>query len=233
MTEEPFTGHSGKYVTMPPRNVVPKPRQKPHPPVWVACSRRDTIRLAAQKGIGALSFAFIDPEEAVNWVSAYERTFAEKCRPVGFSVDPQVACVSPMMMHDDEGEAIRRGVEGANFFGYSLGHFYVFGKHAPGVTDVWAEYIERRSAQGFDPEAIAEAVRDERLGAKVAGGDTTGLRGCIGTPDQIRELLRGYEAIGVDQMIFVMQAGRNRHEHICESMELFAREVMPALKSLA
>jgi hypothetical protein len=53
------------------------------------------------------------------------------------------------------------------------------------------------------------------------------LRGAIGTPEQIRELLRGYEAIGVDQMIFVMQAGRNRHEHICESMELFAREVMP------
>ena len=54
MTEAPFTGHSGNYVTMPPRNVVPKPMQKPHPPVWVACSRRETIHLAAQKGIGAL-----------------------------------------------------------------------------------------------------------------------------------------------------------------------------------
>ncbi len=64
MTEAPFTGFSGDYVTMPPRNVVPKPRQKPHPPLWVACSRRDTIHLAAQKGIGALAFAFVDPEEA-------------------------------------------------------------------------------------------------------------------------------------------------------------------------
>ena len=61
MTEEPFTGFSGKHVTMPPRNVVPKPRQKPHPPLWVACSRRDTIHLAAQHGIGALAFAFVDP----------------------------------------------------------------------------------------------------------------------------------------------------------------------------
>ena len=64
MTEVPFTGVEGKYVSMPPRNVVPKPVQKPHPPLWVACSRRDTILLAAEKGIGALSFAFIDPEEA-------------------------------------------------------------------------------------------------------------------------------------------------------------------------
>ena len=53
------------------------------------------------------------------------------------------------------------------------------------------------------------------------------MRGAIGTPDQIRDLCRRYEEAGVDQIIFVSQAGRNRHEHICESMELFAKEVMP------
>ena len=31
----------------------------------------------------------------------------------------------------------------------------------------------------------------------------------------------------MDQVIFVLQAGPNRHEHICESLELFARRVMP------
>ena len=227
MVETPFTGVDGEFVKMPPRNVVPKPVQKPHPPLWVACSRRDTILLAAEKGIGALTFAFIDPEEARTWVAEYEQTLAAKCVPVGYSVNPQVACVSPMMMHHDEEEAIRHGVEGANFFGYSLGHFYVFGRHAPGTTDVWAEYIERRAAQGFDPAAIAQAVREERLGAKVASGDTTGLRGCIGTPVQVREYLRRYEQAGVDQIIFVMQAGRNEHEHIMESIEMFGREVLP------
>jgi alkanesulfonate monooxygenase SsuD/methylene tetrahydromethanopterin reductase-like flavin-dependent oxidoreductase (luciferase family) len=226
MVEEPFTGVDGEFVQMPPRNVVPKPHQRPHPPVWVACSRRDTILLAASKGIGALTFAFIDPEEAVTWVSEYERVLAD-CVPVGFAVNPQVACVTPMMLHEDEEEAIRRGVEGANFFGYSLGHFYVFGTHRPGRTDVWAEYTERRAAQGFDPEAIVRAVREQRLGAKVAAGDTTGLRGCIGTPEQARQYLRRYEEAGVDQVIFVLQAGRNRHEHIMESLELFGREVLP------
>ena len=103
----------------------------------------------------------------------------------------------------------------------------MFGKHAPGVTDVWAEYVERRAAQGFDPEAIARAVREERLGAKVASGNTTGLRGAIGTPEQVREYLRRYEEAGVDQVIFVMQAGHNEHEHIMESIELFGREVLP------
>jgi putative sterol carrier protein len=56
---------------------------------------------------------------------------------------------------------------------------------------------------------------------------TGSMRGAIGTPDQIAELLRRYEEIGVDQAIFVMQAGDNRHEHICESIELFGKQVLP------
>jgi len=227
MTEVPFAGVEGRFVSMPPRNVVPKPVQKPHPPLWVACSRRDTILLAAEKGIGALTFAFIDPEEARHWVHDYYTTLEERGVPVGLAVNANLACVTPMMLHHDEDEAIRRGIEGANFFGYSLGHFYVFGTHEPGRTNVWDEFVQRRAAVGYDPEAAARALRDERLGAKLAAGDTTGLRGAIGTPDQVREYLRRYEDAGVDQVIFVLQAGRNRHEHIMESIELFGREVLP------
>src|SRR3954468_7473088 len=47
--EEPFAGAAGEFVQIPPRNVMPKPKQKPHPPLWVACSRRDTILMAARK----------------------------------------------------------------------------------------------------------------------------------------------------------------------------------------
>ena len=254
MVEVPFTGVDGEYVQMPPRNVIPKPYQRPHPPLWVACSRRETILLAASKGMGALTFAFIDPEEARNWVTEYERVLEADCLPVGWAVNPQVACVSPMMIHHDEDEAIRRGVEGANFFGYSLGHYYVFGTHRPGRTDVWSEYTQRRAAQGFDPDVVIRAreagddsdsgqapVRHgggsspfagrieggERLGARVAAGDSAGLHGCVGTPEQAREYLRRYEEAGVDQVIFVLQAGRNEHEHIMESLELFGHEVLP------
>ena len=229
MTEAPFTGYEGKFVTMPPRNVVPKPVQKPHPPLWVACSRRDTILLAAEKGIGALSFAFIDPEEAVHWITDYETTLAEKCVPVGKSVNPNVACVTPMMCAKTEEEALARGLEGGNFFGYSLGHYYVFGEHVPGKTDVWEEYVTKRGEQGYDP-AVAVALEQERLGAKLAAGDTKGLRGATGTPDQIREFCQRFEEAGVDQLIFVMQAGKNQHEHICESIEMFGKEVLPEFK---
>ncbi len=230
MTEEPFTGVDGEYVQMPPRNVVPKPVQQPHPPLWVACSRRDTILMAAEEGIGALTFSFIDPEEAVTWVGDYEKVLAEKCVPIGKAVNAQVACVSPMMLHHDEREAIARGLEGGNFFGYSLAHYYIFGDHRPGKTNVWEEFQAKREEMGYSPE-VAVALQQERLGAKVvAAGGNQGVRGAIGTPDQLREFLRRYEEAGVDQIIFVMQAGNNRHEHIMESLEMFAREVQPEFK---
>ena len=228
MTETPFTGHTGTWVTMPPRNVVPKPLQKPHPPIWVACSRRDTIHLAALKGIGALTFAFIDPEEANHWVGDYYSTFENECVPIGDAVNPNVACVTTFMCAATEDEAIRRGTEGANFFGYSLGHYYLFGQHQPGRTDVWAEFEERRAQQGYDPEAVRKAAANpDRLGAKAVEQGVAGLRGAVGTPDQLREFLRRYEEFGVDQVIFVSQAGKNRHEDIMESLALFGREVLP------
>ena len=228
LSEEPFTGFSGEFVTMPPRNVVPKPRQKPHPPLWVACSRRDTIQLAARKGIGALAFAFVDPEEAKWWVDDYYKKLEEEGVPIGDAVNAEIACVTTFMCHEDEQVAMDRGLEGANFFGYSLAHYYVFGRHQPGVTDVWGQYQQRRAEHGYDPAAVqAAADNQDRLGAKAVDDGIGGLRGAVGTPEQIREYLRRYEEAGVDQVIFCSQAGKNRHEHIMESLELFGKEVLP------
>jgi hypothetical protein len=186
--------------------------------------------LAAEKGLGALTFAFIDPEEAQTWVHDYRKTLAEKCVPIGKAVNTDIACVTNMMVHPDERTAIERGLEGGNFFGYSLAHFYIFGSHVPGKTNVWEEFQERRHEVGYSPE-VAAALEQERLGAKVAaGGGDSGLRGAVGTPTQLRDYLRRYEDAGVDQIIFIQQAGRNRHEHIMESLEIFGTQVLPEFK---
>jgi alkanesulfonate monooxygenase SsuD/methylene tetrahydromethanopterin reductase-like flavin-dependent oxidoreductase (luciferase family) len=232
LVEVPFAGYDGTYLKMPPRNVVPKPFQKPHPPLWVACSRRETIHLAATKGIGALSFSFIEPDRAREWVDDYYATLnSPACVPAGFAVNPNVACVLPFMCHEDEETAIERGLDGGHFFGYSLAHYYVFGNHSPGRTNVWDEFQERRHLFGFDRNVAAQT--GQILGAQLMEEGLGSLRGAIGTPDQIRELIRGYQAAGVDQLIFVSQSGRNRHEHICESLELFARDILPEFAETA
>ena len=226
LVEMPFAGHDGKYVQMPPRNVVPKPLQRPHPPVWVACSRRDTIHLAARNGIGALSFSFVEPEDAGKWVREYyELVASEQCVPAGFAVNPAVAVVLPMMLARDEAEAIDRGIDGAHFFGYSLAHYYGISSHTAGVTDIWSEFERRRDESGF----ARHIVRADQapLGVRLLQEGLGSLRGAIGTPAQVEDLIARYQAAGVDQVIFVLQSGRNRHEHICESLELFAEKVLP------
>ncbi|HEX9419942.1 MAG TPA: LLM class flavin-dependent oxidoreductase [Methylomirabilota bacterium] len=210
MVMDPYPGYQGKYFAMPVRNVMPKPVQKPHPPLWVACSNRETIHLAAQLGMGALTFAFIDPAEAAHWIADYYDTFKRECVPIGHTVNPNVAMVTGFSCHADATEAGRRGTDGFRFFQFALGHHYSFGKHTPGRTDIWKKFV---------------AVRDQ-LGLEMLGGGT----GCIGTPAQLTASLRQFETNGVDQTIFIQQGGNNQHEHICESLELFAREVMPEFK---
>jgi alkanesulfonate monooxygenase SsuD/methylene tetrahydromethanopterin reductase-like flavin-dependent oxidoreductase (luciferase family)/putative sterol carrier protein len=224
--EEPFAGYHGRWIDMPPRNVIPKPKQKPHPPLWVACSRRETILVAARKGLGALSFSFIEPEQAKEWVDQYYGLIAsDECVPGGFSVNPNLAVVLPFMVHPDEETAIERGIDGAHFFGYSLAHYYAFGEHRPGRTNVWEEFKQHRGEHGFARELIEAG--SEQLGVNILQQGLGSLRGAVGTPAQVRELMERYAAAGVDQVIFVGQAGKNQHEHICESLELFAKEVLP------
>ena len=219
--EEPFAGWDSPHLRMPPRNVLPKTVQKPHPPLWVACSRRETIQFAARNGIGALSFSFVEPEDAAKWVDDYYRIIAsEECVPAGFAVNPNVTVVLPMMLHDDEATAIERGIDGAHFFAFALAHYYGSTPHDPGRTDVWREFLERREARGL---SRAEII----AGARTLNVNVGSLRGAVGTPDQVVELIRRYEAAGVDQIAFVLQSGPNKHEHICESLELFGEKVLP------
>lgn len=207
MSEEPYPGFEGKYFSMPARNVVPKPVQSPHPPLWVACSNRETILLAARCGIGALTFAFVDPSEAAKWVDDYYETFKNECVPIGKAVNPNIAMVTSFSVHNDEAEAVRRGRQGFDFFGYALGHFYGFGEHVPGGTDIWENFV---NSPGQQPDM---------LNTRADGG--------IGTPAQVRAHLKQFADVGVDQVAFIQQGGRNRHEHIMESLDLFAAEVMP------
>ena len=178
--EDPFCGWNGQYVQMPPREIVPKPVQRPHPPLWMACSRRDSIKVAAAHGLGALSFAFIEPEQAAQWVREYYDVIeSEACVPGGYAVNPNFAVVLPMMLHQTESVAIDRGIDGAHFFAFSLAHYY-HETHVIGGKPVWEDFLERRDELGLvrnlvkaDGGDLAVRFLEEGMGS---------LRGAIGTP---------------------------------------------------
>ena len=217
MVMDPYPGFEGKHFSMPCRNVLPKPVQRPHPPLWVACSNRETIKLAAKLGIGALTFAFVDPEEAKMWVDDYYKILKNECTPIGHSINPNIAMVTSFGCHENHDEAVKRMKEGFQFFSYGLGHHYIFGINKPGRTNIWEEFQKNKvKTQG---RSTIHQKADSDI-------DTPG----IGTPEELSNHLRKFEEAGVDQVTFIQQGGRNKHEHICEALELFASDVMPEFK---
>ncbi|MBG7605818.1 MAG: LLM class flavin-dependent oxidoreductase [Actinobacteria bacterium] len=215
MVLDPYPGYTSENFSMPCRNVLPKPRQKPHPPMWIACTNRDTIKVAARNGLGALAFSFVDPEEANTWVDVYYDIIkSEECVPLGHTVNANVALVTGFSLNEDRAEAIRRGQEGFEFFGYAL-NALVAHDVRPGRTNLWSEFQSLR-----DPDST-----DQRIAAAAEHDDT--YSSCIGTPADAQRHLREMSDAGVDQVIFIQQAGRNKHEDICASLELFASDVMP------
>jgi alkanesulfonate monooxygenase SsuD/methylene tetrahydromethanopterin reductase-like flavin-dependent oxidoreductase (luciferase family) len=209
MTEPAVEIHS-EFVDFPLRNVLPKPIQKPHPPLWLACSKLETIERAGRWGMGALGFQFVSAEIAYTWVHAYYDAYLHSLDKLAdYATNPNIAIVSPFMCAETDQEALRRA-DGWSFFQFALGE-YSKSPFAPGSRDLWKEYKEWRASPS---------------------GQRVRASGLIGSPETIRKRLRRFEASRVDQVILLNQAGNNRHEDICAGLELFAREVMPEFHDL-
>ena len=205
-----FTQHThewhGQYFDFPARNVVPKPLQKPHPPLWVACSNIQTIASAGRWGMGALGFQFVSAAAARAWVNRYYLELTQNLGKLAdYPTNPNIAMVSGFMCAPTDEEALAEA-SGWTFFVFCLSHYGRHGIPNPGEGNMWEAYQEWR-----ETDKAQETLRS----------------GLIGSPETIRRRLRDFEETGVDQVILLAQAGRTAHADICRSLELFAREVMP------
>ncbi|MGH6956184.1 MAG: LLM class flavin-dependent oxidoreductase [Caulobacteraceae bacterium] len=202
--------YHGPHFDFPMRNVLPKPRQKPHPPLWTACSQLPTIAYAGEKGLGALGFQFVSADAAHAWVHAYYNGMTKRLAKLAdYPTNPNIALVSMFMCARTDEEA-RAKADGATFFQFCLRYYNSpdRARPEPGAVDMWAEYGKWKAA---NPDQAERALSG----------------GLIGSPETIRRKLRKFEASHIDQVILLNQAGRNTHQDICSSLELFAEEVMP------
>src|ERR1700739_2040641 len=92
--------YEGRYCSMPPRAVLPKPYQKPHPPMWVAVTSPGTEIDAAERGMGSLGLAFGSFKAQEDKVNNYRRIIPN-CEPVGAFVNNQVCSVNFLFTHED------------------------------------------------------------------------------------------------------------------------------------
>lgn len=215
-TEDPFS-HEGRFYSIPPRSVIPKPVQRPHPPIWVAASTPATFQQAGERGIGVLCFIIGQPAQLSERIDVYRQSI-RSATPVGAFVNEQVAGFTVTLCLEDACEARAVGGTAALWYAAMLGS----------ILGEW----RGKTIPGYEYYGDIG-----RAAAQQAGSDLDGLiedgTFCIGDPAACIRTIEKYEAAGVDQLICLVQAGRIPHETIMHSLELFAREVMPRFRTPA
>ena len=214
----------GRFVRMPPRTVVPRPVQKPHPPLWVGGVGPGNAERAGRRGLGMLFFALDTAPEALRAsIEAYHAAVAraQPFHPGG--TNAQTAGFIQGLVTDDAADrdrirelAARRAVE------HQMHGSAYMTEGWPDPEDVPASYAHIRgdSVEGAlamireNPEAVAQAALEQGFVA-------------AGTPDDVAPVLERFAAAGVDQVILHMQMGGVPHEDIVRSIEVMGNELIP------
>jgi len=210
-TDTPYQGHEGRFFSMPARNVIPKPLQQPHPPLWMACTDPETISIAARNGIGAAAFSIGTPEKMAERIRLYH-DLADTARPIGKFINRRIAATSFMYCGATDAEAREIGIPAAQYF---------------------SQQLQRYFSSWSDPNYSGSSYAAHREVYKVRPGGVDGEKliengtWLVGTPASLRATLRKWEATGVDQMILMAQVGGTSHADTMRSIQRFAEEVMP------
>ena len=209
-TEEEFSWNSPTFK-VPPRNVLPKPVQKPHPPLWMSGTQPESAVLAGERGVGFMHFSLSDPVGMDEKVQSYRDAIA-RAQPVGSFINEQFAAFTILFCGTDDADAAVRGGTGTTWYANLVELVYAsLGTLSADQSYAW--YRERIAKEAYRERSLQELV-DRR--SVVVGGP----RRCI-------ETTAWYEAQGVDMMLFLVQAGTIRHEDVIDSLGRFGREVIP------
>jgi len=203
--------HEGQFFSMPSRAVLPKPIQKPHPPLWVAVSTPGTEDDAADRGMGCLGVNFTSFAEQERKVKEYRRRI-QWCNPVGAFVNDQLNTVNFLYCHDDSDVGVSTGRRMIGKFQYMAGQLDMAKEVYPTRAYLSAGLLAGARRQAAAPGDLKEPPE--------------GI--AIGNPDQIIRELKKWEATGVDRCSFMLNAAEDiPHEQVMDSLRLFATEVMP------
>jgi alkanesulfonate monooxygenase SsuD/methylene tetrahydromethanopterin reductase-like flavin-dependent oxidoreductase (luciferase family) len=215
-TEDEFS-YDGEYFKLPPRTVVPRPMQQPHPPIWGATSSSESHEIVGRKGLGLLSFSIAMPPEALeNRFARYRQGLAE-CVPVGKFINERIGTFCQVHCAETTAQA---HAEARNPFEWyikqSLSFIAALGDWKDGTNLGSYEYAKKiLNGISLDDLTFDYLVRNEAV--------------MCGDPDHCLEMAERYKAMGVDLLMCLVQSYDIPHEKVMRSIELLGTEVLPRL----
>lgn len=224
-----FEWHSD-VIDLPSRPVHPSPIQHPHPPLYMACTKRDTVRLAAELGVGALVLGFGGPEEIGVLRAIYDQAIAERTgeRFVSDHANDHFSALCPSIVLDDAEQARRIGTRGQRFFAESIHYWYGTGR--PPALDVDAG--DDLTEMARDSERIVAKLHE--MNVPVSPAATTLYappEHAYGDREQAVAYAQRLVDAGADEIMVICQMGTVTHEASMETLRHWGEYVIPTLRA--
>ena len=206
-THDTYEGYEGKYWSLPPRKILPKPYKKPHPAMWYAAGNTSSYAMCAQKGLGVLGFSVQSIDEMGPVVEAYKGAIGN-AEPVGAYVNDNVMITTAAYVREDADAAVRDIVaSNPTYLQSNVFRYHDTFPH-PDRVPQWPALL---------PEMTEDMAR-----ASLGGSGMV-----LGTPDHALAACQGWESAGADQLVFGI--GPDTLEGTLETIRLMGEYVIPKL----
>jgi len=201
-----YPGFEGKWWSLPPRKILPKPWKKPHPAMWYAAGNTSSYAMAARKGLGVLGFSVGSIDELGPVMEAYKKEIGN-AEPVGAFVNDNIMVTTGAYVAEDRETAYDWATAPHNSYLGSLVYRYHDTFPHPPHIPTW-------------PDLIPDTTRD-------MVPLMTGSGGVIGDPEDALAQCRRWEAAGADQISFGV--GTASHDQMLETIRLLGEHVIPKI----
>jgi alkanesulfonate monooxygenase SsuD/methylene tetrahydromethanopterin reductase-like flavin-dependent oxidoreductase (luciferase family) len=214
MAEGPVT-YNGDYTQVHDRSMCPKPLQKPHPPMWLACTSPSSYALAGELGLGVLAFGMaVSPDAMARRIADYRQALAN-AEPATGVVNDKVGVF--LLAHCAPTPEEARQVAEASFISYldqTMQYFLGWGRgeDLPPGYEWYAEVSQNK-------EEMAKRLKFDFL-------VENHMMAC-GSPEDMSKTIQMYKDAGADQIIMGMAVGRIPHENVLSNLKLIGKEVIP------
>ena len=208
MENEVFPGFKGEHYDLPSRHVVPRVLQRPHPPVWVAASTLETWSRAGNQGFGCIGATRNTPAETAASVAAYREAIRnpDLSQRVARAVNEQTGVFAIGAVDADDRIGRDKACAAARWY---------YGDNDAELNKV---RFQTDGGVGRVNDKIAKRSNDELIDDAMAIG---------GNPDTVCRQVEKWASIGIDQMIFFLQAGHATHDEVLRSIDLIGEKVIP------
>lgn len=225
--EDEFEWHG--LLDIDPHPVLPRPVQMPHPPLFMACTKQQTVELAAEYGIGALVLGFAGADEVAHLNRLYRAAVDRRTgdRFVSGVTNTHLAALCPTIVLDDAEEAFRVGARGQRFFAESIMHWY--GSGPPPAQDT--EDDDNVAAARADAEAVVARLHEANIPVNPNTVATYNVNHAYGDVDAAIEYVQRLKDAGVDEIMCLIQMGTVPQEICMETIERWGKDVIPHFRS--